>query len=142
MINDSVFFYQVPKRIIGYEVILLCLIVITVIFGFFVKIEREKTYTGQVIKEKNNYYVSLYQAVDSYEPLESGLKINGKDVYYEVINISDEYIINNQKYYQLILKVDLDKKYKIENNLVKLDFKLPKKTVFEILKEKFKKGMM
>lgn len=120
---------------------LMILIIFLLIFlniSFNYKYKEYDSYFGYV-KNVDGLKLVLYveedeiSKINNYDLIAEGLKYN-----FEVLSISNEYyLIDNLKCYEVILKVDLDKKLLIENNVVNLVFEKEYTTLYY----KFKKGI-
>ena len=124
--------YEVIKRkknskIISFIVILIVVLIIFLMYFFLYPYNKIKTYYGSVIKIDDSIYVSIKVSNVNYLYDKSTiLKIDNKIVNYEIVDV-----INNYDYNDIILKLQLN----LEPKIIKLKFILPKKTLFERLKE-------
>lgn len=124
--------YEIIKRkknskIISFVIILVVVLIIFLMYFFLYPYNKIKTYYASVIKVDDDIYVSIKVSNANYLYDKSSiLKIDNKIVDYEIVDI-----INNYDYNDIILKLQLN----LEPKIIKLKFILPKKTLFERLKE-------
>ncbi|MDD2392319.1 MAG: hypothetical protein PHU94_05245 [Bacilli bacterium] len=66
--------------------------------------------------------------------------IDSKKYQYSIIEIKDGYYLddNLNKYYEVIIYVDLDKQHLINNNIIDIGFVLNKTTLYQELKKLMK----
>lgn len=124
---------KTPKKIISWITILIILLIIFIIFSF-VPFSIYKPCFGYVdIKDNNSYLVLTLSVSDFPINKDNKLYIKSKSYDYEVININ----IDDG---EVILKVDLDDNLKISNNMISVNFLKDRTTIFNIIKNKIKKG--
>lgn len=131
--NDSatVLNKKMPKFIISWITILLILLVLLVIF-FSIPFNTYKNYIGYVKLDNLNSYLIISPKNSDFPINKSNkLYIKSDEYDYEVTNINED---------NIILKVDLKDEIKIENNIVLVNLLSSRTTVFEILKNKLRKG--
>ena len=112
-------------------ILLSCLILICI----FVKFDFCFSHSGIVVKQ-DDFYVSLYISDNDLQWIQNAFLVVDKvKVDYSIVKISDEYILSSSGPVRYIyLKFDFDDRYKIVNNVLKLDF-ISQKTIFSRLKE-------
>lgn len=128
--NDSAIILKrkTPKGIISWITILIILLIILTIL-FSIPFNKYKKINGYVI---NKGYLNLLVSESDF-PIYKNKKLYIKeDKYdYEIVDIKDN---------EVILKIELSDDIKIENNIVEVNILSNRTTVFEILKNKIKKG--
>lgn len=131
--NDSaiVLNKKMPKSIISWITILLLLFILLVIF-FSIPFNTYKNYIGYVKVDNLNSYLIISPKKSDFPINKSNkLYIKSDEYDYEVTSINED---------NVILKVDLKEEIKIENNIVLVNLLSSRTTVFEILKNKLRKG--
>ena len=122
---------KTPKKIISWITILIILTILFIIFTF-IPFNVYKPIIGSVNITNNSSYLIL--------------NINGSDF---PINKNNELYIKNKKYdYEvvkieedkLILNINLDNNLKIQNNMITVNILKNRTTLFNIIKNKIKKG--
>lgn len=137
--NKCLFYcYRDPSITICSIVILVFLIVILLVL-FFVKFNFCYRFNGLVLKDGDDFYVStLVSDSDIKKIPDYSFLVDKKKVNYQIINISDEYVLTDGGLKrELSLKFDIIDDKKIVNNVLELIF-IDNKTFFEKLKERFK----
>lgn len=125
------------SSIISFIILLIILFFICIYVIIFYKFYEYETCFG-IVKKIDDYKVIIYlkefNKLSDYEIYLDDLKID-----FKISSISpDYYIINNENYYEIVLDVNLEDKYKIENNILNLTIRKNKITYFE----KIKKGVI
>lgn len=120
-----------PKSIISWITILLIILVLLIIF-FSIPFNIYKSYVGYVIVENNKSYLDIAVPISDF-PINKYDKLYIKrDKYnYEIISIDED---------NVILKVNLKEELKIKDNIVPVNVLSSRTTIFEILKNKIRKG--
>ena len=131
--NDSAIILDknIPKKIISWITILIILMILFVVFSF-VPFNIYKTFVGYIYIEDNNSYVVL-SINESDFPINKNNKlyIQNKKYDYEVVMIQED---------KLVLNINLDDNLKIQDNQVILNILKNRTTLFEIIKNKIKRG--
>ncbi|MBE6139651.1 MAG: hypothetical protein E7174_04060 [Firmicutes bacterium] len=131
--NDSAIILdkKIPKKIISWITILIILMILFVVFSF-VPFNIYKTFVGYIYIEDNNSYVVL-SINESDFPINKNNKlyIQNKKYDYEVVMIQED---------KLVLNINLDDNLKIQDNQVLLNILKNRTTLFEIIKNKIKRG--
>ena len=71
------------------------------------------------------------------------LYIDNKKYDFEIKEISKDYmIIDNKNYYEIVLNINLEDKYKIDNNILEIYIELEKTTLLKEIFNFLKKGLM
>lgn len=122
---------KMPKSIISWITILFLLLII-LLFIFSIPFNIYKNYIGYVEVDSFDTCLIL-ETQESDFPINKNSKLYIKyDKYdYEVVNINKD---------NVILKVDLKENIKLDDNIVLVNVLKERTTVFEILKNKIKKG--
>ena len=116
------------------SVCLIILFVLFLLFCLFVKIDFCTSYDGYVVKGDEFYVRAFLNDSSIWDIQKNTLVVNGNVVDYDIISISDEYVVPGLK--TVLFKFDLDDDMKVVNNIVRLHF-LDRMTFFEIIKERF-----
>lgn len=122
---------KTPKSIISWITILIILFILSVIF-FMIPFNIYKSFNGYVTIENHNSYLTLLLDKRDF-PISSAYKlyIENTKYDYEIVNILED---------QIILEVGLNEDIKINGNIVLVNVLKGRTTVFEIIKNKIKKG--
>ena len=127
--------------------IILWIITLIVTFIIFIIISLKyeyylyQSYFGYVKKIDDSFYTIIYVARDNIGELsKSNLLVDNSDYSFEIVSISEEYfIVENKICYQVILDFDLKDEYKIENNIINIALKNNKTTLYQELKKGIEK---
>lgn len=117
--------YKIPKIVNSWLLILKIIVLLFIIF-MFIPFNTFKTYSGYVLIENNNSFILLDKNIE----LTKNLYIRDKKYDYEIVGI-DNYIK---------IKIDLDEDLKINSLYLNISIRSNRKTLFEVLKNKIKKG--
>lgn len=100
-----------------------------------------KTYynvKGIVLNDNGSFYVRTYIPIEFLHFVTDNniVKIDGRDYKYSIESIDSEYFTDNERTYQIvILKIDIDSKYRFNNMTLDLNFlKEDKRVIDYILK--------
>ena len=121
------------------------LLIISFIIFIIISLKYEyylyQSYFGYVKKIDDSFYTIIYVSKDKINELsKSNLLVDNNDYSFEIVSISEEYfIIDNKTCYQVILDFDLKDEYKIENNIINIVLKNNKTTLYQELKKGIKK---
>ena len=122
---------KIPRSIISWITILIIIIVVSLIF-INIPFNIYKNFNGYIFKYENNFYIQvLVNKSDFPINKKDTLYIKNKKYSYKVINIDRK---------ENILSLKLDDNIKIDNNIVRVNIKKDRTTVFNILKNIIKKG--
>lgn len=122
-----------PKFIISWITILITILILSLIF-INIPFNTYKSFNGYIFEYNKKFYIRLLiNKSDFPVNKKDTLYIKDKKYKYKVINI------DRKKY---ILDLKLDESIKINNNIVKVNIKKEKITVFKILKNKIRKDLM
>lgn len=122
---------KMPKSIISWITILIIFMIVSLTL-INIPFNIYKSFNGYIFEDKNNFYIKVLVNKSDF-PInnKNTLYIKDKKYKYKIININkDEYILD----------LKLDNSIKIDNNIVIVNIKKEKTTVFNILKNKLKKG--
>ena len=120
-----------PKKIISWITILIIILILFIIFSF-VPFNIYKPYIGQVYCNESNSFLDINLEYSDFPVIKNKkLYIKRKEYDYEIIDIYE----NNVR-----LKINLDEELNINNNLVTLNILEDRTTLFDIIKNKIKKG--
>ena len=122
---------KMPKSIISWITILIIVFVFTLIF-INIPFNTYKNFNGYIFEYEGKFYIEVVVNKSDF-PIKNKdiLYIKDKKYKYKLINI------DKKKY---ILDLKLEDSIKIQNNIVRVNIKKEKTTVFKILKNKIKKG--
>ena len=130
-IDSEILTRKMPKSIISWITILIIIFIFTLIF-INIPFNTYKSFNGYIFKYEEDFYIEvLVNKSDFPINKRDTLYIKDKKYKYKIINI------DRKKY---ILNLKLDDSIEIENNIVRVNIKKEKTTVFKILKNKVKKG--
>lgn len=129
---------KIPSKIVSWVTILIGLLIFILLFGNFIGYKKYQKVVGIV---KNNTIIVLIEP-NMINKIQRTLIINNKEYNFEINSISEDYtILDNKNYYEMILDIDLDNKYKINNNILELNIELGKTTLIKEIIIFLKKGM-
>lgn len=121
----------------------ICSIIIIILLSLFIilclvlKIDFSVSYSSIVVKEDDFLAYVLVKDSDIQYISKSFLVIDGVGVDYSIDRISEDYVLTeNGPMKYVYLKFDMDEKYKIINNVIKLNF-VHRETIFNKVKEMF-----
>ena len=138
------FSYIINKKtsiaIIVWILFLIVGLTLFLLISFTYKYHIYDSYLGYIKKIDNSFYTIIYVPQNEISDLsESDLLVDKKEYSFKIINISEEYYaINNNLCYQVILDFNLSEKYLIENNIIEINFKKEKTTIFNEIKKRIK----
>lgn len=118
--------------------LIMFLVSVFIFLCIFYKFNFSISYSGFVVKE-DDYYVFIIVDDNGIQRLQDSLLVFDKNrVDYSIIRISDEYVLSeNGPMRYVYFKFSFDDKYKIVNNVLKLNF-TRKCTILSRLKEMLK----
>ena len=131
--NDSAIILdkKIPKKIISWITILIILTILFVVFSF-IPFNIYKPLFGYVDITNNSSYLILdFDKSDFPFNKNNELYIKSKKYDYKVVRIEEN---------KLILNVNLDNNLKVQNNIVTANVLKNRTTLFNIIKNKIKKG--
>ena len=134
MKNRCLFYCYKESSIIICSIFIICILVISFYTLFFVKFSFSYRYNGYVLKDGVDYYVYILVSDNELKILQNNtLLVDGNNIEYEIIGISNDYIYDLKR--EVYLKFDISDDKKIVNNVLDLVF-IFKKTIFEMVKER------
>lgn len=138
--NSSVIMLKkVPVKIISWIAILLVFLIFILVFGTFFTYNKYEKCIGMV--RENNIVLEL--SPDKINKIKDRLYIDNKKYNFEIKEISKDYIIiDNKNYYEIVLNINLEDKYKIDNNILEIYIELEKTTLLKEIFNFLKKGLM
>ena len=93
-----------------------------------------------MVRENN---IVLELSPDKINKIKDRLYIDNKKYNFEIKEISKDYIIiDNKNYYEIVLNINLEDKYKIDNNILEIYIELEKTTLLKEIFNFLKKGLM
>ena len=131
--NDSAIILEkkTPKKIISWITILIILTILFVVFSF-IPFNIYKPLFGYVdITNDSSYLILDFNKSDFPVNKNNELYIKSKKYDYKVVRIEEN---------KLILNVNLDNNLKVQNNIVTANVLKNRTTLFNIIKNKIKKG--
>lgn len=136
--NNCLFFDRYRNISISIcSLFIMILISLFIFISVFYKFAFSTSYNCIVVKEDDFYAYMVIDDNGIQWLQKTFLVFDKKKVDYSIIRISDEYILTeNGPMRYVYLKFDFDDKYKIVNNVLKLNF-VYKSTIFNKLKEMF-----
>lgn len=133
------------NKIYAYVMVMFLCMLITLVMSVFYKYHPYLNVNSQVILENSNTYLKAYiKEEDVGKITNRKIFINGKSYKYKSISIGNEFVLDEkyQKYYEVLFEIELDTKYKINNNIINLNIQLSKTTLFKHIINKIQKGMI
>ena len=131
--NDSAIILdkKTPKNIISWITILIILTLLFLVFSV-IPFNIYKPLIGYVDIVDNNSYLIL-NLIDGDFPINKNnqLYIKNKQYDYEIVNIKED---------KMTININLDNNLKIQNNIITVNLLKTRTTLFEIIKNKIKKG--
>ena len=120
---------------------LLSLIILFISFFIVFKYYRFNTYEtslGYVKKIEDDYKIVTY--LKKFDKLKNyNIILDNKTYEFEIESISEDYyIIDGSNYYEIIITMNLNDTYKINNNILNLKFEKEKTTIYKLIKEGIK----
>ena len=115
------------KKFINYWMIFVLLLTMLILFVLLKKYETSAIYTG--IKENNKTQILVED--ENIPKLPNTLVFENKKYNYKIIEISDNYYINNNVIYKMIT---IESDYKTDKKAVELKFIYGEKSLFDDIK--------
>lgn len=128
---------KTSKSIIIWILFLIIGSLIFLIIAFNYKFNLYENYNGYIKKNDDSYYTIIYLEESKInEVLKYDLLVDKVKYEYEILDISEDYYLVLEKpYYQVTLKIDLNDKLLIDNNIINIVFEKPKTTIFQEIKK-------
>lgn len=132
-----------PLYILSYLTIIIFVILLALLISIFYKYNPYKKYLGRVIITESDFYIKMQVEENEIPLLNNNFIINNENYSYKITGISDiAYIGDNlKKYYEVTIESNIDDNLIIQNNIININLKLPKTTLFKELIKKVKKGL-
>ena len=135
MKNRCLFFKYKDIHITMFSILILCFLILSFVIFFFVKFSFSYRYNGIVLKEGDDYYVSVLVSDNELRKIQVlELLVDGKKNNFNIVSISDGYSLSYALKREVILETDLSSDKRILNNIIELVF-VDKKTFFERMKD-------
>ena len=129
--SEEILERKMPKSIVSWITILIIFLIVSLIF-INIPFNTYKSFNGYIFRYEDNFYIQvLINKSDFPINKKNTLYIKNKKYNYKVLNIDRK---------ENILSLKLEDSIKIDNNIVKVNIKKGKTTVFNILKNIIKKG--
>lgn len=129
--SEEILERKMPKSIVSWITILIIFLIVSLIF-INIPFNTYKSFNGYIFRYEDNFYIQvLVNKSDFPINKKNTLYIKNKKYNYKVLNIDRK---------ENILSLKLEDSIKIDNNIVKVNIKKGKTTVFNILKNIIKKG--
>lgn len=131
---------QKTSKVVKIWILILILsFIIFLIIAFNYKYYNYKTYLGYIKKIDNSLHPSFYVREDEVGNLSNyELLIDNESHNFQIISISNQYyLIDNQPFYEVVIKTNLPDKYLIENNIINLVFKMNQTTLYQEFRKEF-----
>lgn len=122
-----------PKFIISWITILITILMLSLIF-INIPFNVYKSFNGYIFKYNKKFYIRLLIN-------KSDFPVNKKDILY-IKNKKYKYKVINIDRKKYVLDLKLKDSIKIDNNIVRVNIKKEKITVFKVLKNKIRKDLM
>lgn len=128
---------KTSKAIIAWLISLVIGILIFLVIAFNYRYHLYDSYLGYIKSFDDSFYTIIYVEEEKVSFLSQyNLSIEGQSLPFEIIMISDEaYIDNNKIFYQVILDFELKDSQLIENNIIDLVFEKPETTIFKEIRK-------
>lgn len=135
MKNKCLFFKYKDIHITIFSILILCFLILSFIIFFFVKFSFSYRYNGLVLREGDDFYVSVIVSDSELRKIQVlELLVDGKKNNFNIVSISDGYSLSYALKREVILETDLSSDKRILNNIIELVF-VDKKTFFERMKD-------
>lgn len=126
----------IPKFIYSWVTIFIFLTIICILIIFNFNFDFYYNTKATYVKNNSMLKVSVLNNDINKITENNKLIINNKEYEYEINKITNQVIqgIDMQQYSNILIDLKLDKKYKVENNLLDIKVKYDSKKIFEIIK--------
>lgn len=134
-----------PKQIISWITILIISTFSIVVVGLYYEYPKYLKLRGEVIEEQNEFLIKTIVLEDDLLKLKKGkLIIENQYTKHQINYIKTTYYLDNheQKYYEVLLNVNLDVHLKKNQLPVLMKLELPKTTLIKEFINSIKKGMI
>lgn len=131
---------KTSKAILVFIILSVISVIIASYFIFFYHYHPYQIVNGYVQKLDSEYIVLLYLSKEDIASFHENKIIKDDVLEYEVIDISqDYYVIEENLYYMVRLKMPLEEEEKINNNIIEIVLEKPLTTFWQKLKKGWKK---
>ncbi len=133
---------EIPRKITSWGSLLIITFISIILFGTYYKYHKYLKYTGNVVKDNEKYLIKIVVEEDEILNIKKGILIlNNKELEHEIFYIKPVYYLEdqNQKYYEVFVKCNLEKAYQYENLPITVKFKLPETTLMKEVLKKLRK---
>ena len=118
--------YETPKIVKSWLLVLKIFLGLSIVF-MFIPYNTYQSYIGYVVVENNQSFILL----DKKIKLNKNLYIHDKKYEYEILDTYD----------YVKIKIDLEEELKINSLYLNINIRSDRKTLFEVFKNKIKKGL-
>ena len=130
---------KIPNKIISWITILILFALFIIIFGSLYKYNKYLVCNAII---QNNDIILLVEK-DKINNLNDKVRFNKNTYKFDIKEISEENYFEDNKYYKkVIISMNIENKYKIENNILKLYFKEKEVTLIGEIIDFIKKGLI
>ena len=134
---------RLPKTI--YFIIFISLFTLIFVLIFItIPIKRIISFDGFVVLEDNRYYIKIYVGDENLKKINChNVIVDEKKTKLDYFTIKEAYKVDNslEIYHEVFLKVDIEKKKRVENNKLEVMFIQPKTTYLKEIINYVKRGL-
>lgn len=134
---------RLPKTI--YFIIFISLFTLIFVLIFItIPIKRIISFDGFVVLEDNRYYIKIYVGDEDLKKINChNVIVDEKKTKLDYFTIKEAYKVDNslEIYHEVFLKVDIEKKKRVENNKLEVMFIQPKTTYLKEIINYVKRGL-
>ena len=134
---------KLPKMIYFIIFISLFTLIFVLIF-IIIPIKRIISFDGFVVLEDNRYYIKIYVGDEDLKKINChNVIVDEKKTKLDYFTIKEAYKVDNslEIYHEVFLKVDIEKKKRVENNKLEVMFIQPKTTYLKEIINYVKRGL-
>ena len=134
---------RLPKTIYFIIFISLFTLIFVLIF-IIIPIKRIISFDGFVVLEDNRYYIKIYVGDEDLKKINChNVIVDEKKTKLDYFTIKEAYKVDNslEIYHEVFLKVDIEKKKRVENNKLEVMFIQPKTTYLKEIINYVKRGL-
>ncbi|MDD4547897.1 MAG: hypothetical protein PHI05_04070 [Bacilli bacterium] len=134
-----------PKQIVSWITILIISTIAFLTVGLYYEYPKYLKLRGEVVEDQNEFLVkTVVMETDLLKLKKSKLIIENKYIRHQINYIKTTYYLDNeaQKYYEVLLNVNLDNNLKKNQLPILMKFELPKTTLIKEFINSIKKGMI
>lgn len=134
---------RLPKTI--YFIIFISLFTLIFVLIFItIPVKRIISFDGFVVLEDNRYYIKIYVGDEDLKKINChNVIVDEKKTKLDYFTIKEAYKVDNslEIYHEVFLKVDIEKKKRVENNKLEVMFIQPKTTYLKEIINYVKRGL-